>query len=266
MTREVILRYKGRIELSSPGERSRVESAGAKFFDAAQHLCASLAVALPSTIEFNFPNGDSIIFCRQQSNGVVHLTERQKQIVHELLMPSFLELCESIASTEADREKIKKNKETWERAFFGKLTNKKAQRAGAEFLRSLQLAELYHRENPSRGSQALPVIAHVRTVYGSPLFEALIEHNTEFVQGILEQMRRAQSERQKLKKRLVEIDELRHPTGPLPTWKEIRQKYSPHYMDTPQNFQTLLGECGIAFAPTGEFRRKRLKKQRTIKR
>lgn len=262
MTREVILRYKGRIELSSPGERSRVESAGAKFLGAAQHLCASLAVALPSTIEFNFPDGDSIVFSRQQSNGVVQLTERQKQIVHELLMPTFLEFCESIASTEADREKIKKNKETWERAVFGKLTNKKAQRAGAEFLRGLQLAELYHKENPGRGSQALPVIAQIRTVHGSPLFEALIENNTEFVQGILEQMRRSQSERQELKRRLIEIDELRHPTGPLPTWKEIWQKYCPDHIDSAQDFQKLLRECGIPFAPVGEFDRKRVQNRK----
>ena len=125
MTREVIIRYEGRIPLSSPGERSKVESAGEKFFAQAQHFCASLAVALPSTIQFNFPDGDRTVLSRQQSDQVVHLTERQKQIVHELLMPTFLEVCESIARTEVDREKIKKNKEQWEKAVFGKLRNDK---------------------------------------------------------------------------------------------------------------------------------------------
>jgi hypothetical protein len=40
-------RYKGRMPLWSPAERTKVEAAGAKFFEQAGRLCASLAVAWP---------------------------------------------------------------------------------------------------------------------------------------------------------------------------------------------------------------------------
>lgn len=256
-TREVVLRYKGRIELSSLADQSKVESAGAKFFDQAGQFCASLVVAWPRRLEFTFPDGDRVIFSKPRLKGPL-LTEAQKKIVRELLMPMHLEFCEAIARTEADREKIRKNKEEYEKAVFGKSLKNKRQRAGAEFLRGLQLAELYHRENSSRGSQALPVIALIRTVYGSPLFEGLVGNDTEFVQGILKQMGHSQSERQKLKKRLIEIDELRHPAEAAPTWKDIWQKHCPDHIDTPQNFQHLLDECGIPYSPVGEFDRKRV--------
>jgi hypothetical protein len=249
--RQVILRYEGRIELRAPADRSKVEQAAAKFFDQASHYCASLGVALPGRIELNFPDGSHLIVSRPKLKTPA-LTEQQLEIVHELLMPIFLEFCESIACTEADHE-IKKMKQQYEKAVFGKFRNNKGKRAGAGFLRGLQLAELYHRENPSQGSQA---IALIRTVYGSPLFGALIGNDTEFVQGILEQMGHSLSERQKLKKRLIEIDELRHPTGPELTWKEIWRKYCPKHIDTPENFQKLLKECGIPFGKAGEWRGK----------
>src|SRR5262249_33296945 len=185
--------------------------------------------------------------------------------VHELLMPMFLEFCESIANAEADSEKIKKNKEQYEKVVFGKLRNdqEKANRAGAAFLRSLQLAESYHRENPvalANRTEAASVVDRIRTVFGTPLFQALIENNTEFMRGILEQMRHSLSKRQQIKKRLIETDELRHPTGRVLTWKEIWQKYCPDYIDTSENFQHLLRDCGIPFEPAGVFRRQHVRK------
>jgi hypothetical protein len=261
--RQVILRYEGRIELSSLTDRSKVESAGAKFFDQAGHYCASIGVAWPSRIDFNFPDGRPVRFSRSKLKGPP-LTERQEKIVRELLAPMFLEFCESIACTEADREKIKKNKEQYEKAVFGKLRNEKgkANRAGAEFLRGLKLAELYHRENPN---PALSVIATIRMAYATPLFQALIGNNTEFVQGILKQMRRSLSERRSIKKRLIETDELRHPTGPTLTWKQILEKYASDYKDSNENFRHLLEECGIPFELVGTHRdnnnRKAVKKR-----
>jgi hypothetical protein len=172
--REVILRYNERIEMSSSPDRSKVESAGATFFDQGGQLCASLGIAWPCHIEFNFSDGRSVRFSRRKLKAPP-LTERQKQIVRELLMPMFLEFCESIASTEADREKIKKIKKQYERAVLPKVRNEK-EKTGAEFLRGLQLAELYHREDPN---PTLSMIAHIRTVYATPLFHALIENNKE---------------------------------------------------------------------------------------
>jgi hypothetical protein len=260
-TGEVILCHRGRIESSSPADRSKVKSASEKFFDQAGHLCASLAVAWPSHIEISFPDGSGVCIRKAKLRGPV-LTERQKQIVRELLMPMVLEFRESIACTEADREKIKKQKEQHERLVLTKLKNER-EKAGAEFLRCLQLAELYHRENPAlsrKPRRALSVIARIRTVYGTPLFQALIANDTDFVNGISQQMGHSLSERQKLKKRLIEVDELRHPTGPVPTYSQIWQNYCPGHIDTPENFQHLLKECVIPFAPVGLFRGKHVRK------
>src|SRR5262245_5769340 len=113
-TQQVILRYK---EGSSSADRSKVEPAGAKFFDQGGFLCASLCIAWPRKLKFNFPDGSHLIFSRPKSKNPV-LTKRQIEIVHELLMPMFLEFCESIANAEADREKIKKNKEQYEKVVF----------------------------------------------------------------------------------------------------------------------------------------------------
>jgi hypothetical protein len=262
--RHVVLYCEGRMGLSSPAERSKIESAGAKFVYEGVHRCASLSMAWPSRIEFNFPNSRPVGFLMPKLKGPP-LKARQEDIVRQLLMPRFLESSESIACTEANREKNKKNKEQYEKAVYGKIRNEKEarQRDGAEFLRGLQLAEFYHRENPSRGNEVLPLIALIRTVYGSSLFEALIGNNAEFVQGILEQMGHWLSERRQLKKRLIEIDEIRHPTGAEPTtWKDIWQKYCPDHIDRPQNFQKLLRECGIPFPPVGEFDRKRVQNRR----
>jgi hypothetical protein len=178
-TRQVILSAR-----SSPADRSKVEPAGEKFFDQGGLLCANLGVAWPRELKFNFPDGSHLIFSRPKSKNPA-ITRQQIDIVHQLLMPMFLDFCESIAPTEGERDKVKIWKKQYDTAVFAKLSNER-EKAGAEWLRALQLAELYHRENPSRGSQ---VVAMIQTAYGSPLFAALIKNDTEFVRGILEQMR-----------------------------------------------------------------------------
>ena len=206
--RALLFSFTGPIKFS-PAVLPQIESAAEKYFDQLSHFHASLGMPWPSRLELKLPDGTRVIFSRPKSEGPPP-TKRQKEILREMTKPTllrleFFESIASIAGTEADRENIKIKKEQYENAVFGTL-NEKRKRAGAGFLMDLRSAELYHRESPNPG---LSVIARIRVAYATPLFQALIENNTEFMQGVLEKMRRSASHwhEDPTKKWLIEHEE-----------------------------------------------------------
>jgi hypothetical protein len=178
------------------------------------------------------------------------VTDRQKEISHEIGRPIFLWWLEYVATNEMERAKIAEARRAYEKVLFGR-PNKN--RLASEFLWRWQNAKMYQGESTQPESTAkMPM----RLVFLAPLLNALNALDAEFFERLAKAMRRALSEREKVKKRLIEIDELVHPTGQVPTWREIWQKHCPDHIDTPSNFQKLLKECGIQFEKVGEFRRK----------
>jgi hypothetical protein len=187
-------------------------------------------------------------------------TIRQKEISREIGQPMFLWWLESIAKNERARANLAKAKRVYERVLFGRSDGES--RAASEFLWRWQNAKLYQGESTQLEPTAeMPM----RLVFLAPLVNALNSFDAEFFEALAKAMRRARSEREKLKKRLIEIDGLVHPIGRILSWREIWNTHCPEHNDTPQNFQKLLNECGIEFEKVGEFRRKKLKRVRNRK-
>jgi hypothetical protein len=128
-TRQVLSSFKGRMELSSPADKAKLESAAAKFFDQLGYYCASLGVPWPTGLELKFPDGTHVSFCRPKSQ--VQPTEQQKEILRQLVTPMLLAFYESIAPTctQADREKIKKKMEKYKEGVSERLKGKRSTRA-----------------------------------------------------------------------------------------------------------------------------------------
>jgi hypothetical protein len=176
------------------------------------------------------------------------LTKRQKELNWQSGgVEIFLGFLKSIARSEVESANIEKAKKMYEKVVFGRCLSEK-KRAAAEFLRLWDNAKLYDRESATvkRISMRVPS----RIVHLTPLVNALNAHDVEFVEGLAQAMKRSQSERDKVRKRLIEI----YPTGPRLTWREIWQKHVPGHKDSPQNFQKLLNECGFPFEGVGVFR------------
>jgi hypothetical protein len=124
-TRQVLSSFKGRMESSSPVDRSQLESAAAQFFDQVAYYCASLGIAWPTGLELKFPDGSGVRFSRT-ARKAAPLTERQKESLRELLMPLLLRFYKSIACncTEADRDKIEKKEEQYKKGLSATLQGK----------------------------------------------------------------------------------------------------------------------------------------------
>jgi hypothetical protein len=250
------LKFKG-IEWR-PSVRRKIESAVSKFVAQISDYCASRGAPFPDCVQLNFPDGSSQKFSSATPGP---LTKRQKEILNESGRLIFLEFLKSVAKSEAEFASLDKAAKAYEKLLFGRRLPEK-KRAAAEFLRLWRNAKFYDDES-ARTTNAISLIAPMRMVHLTPLLNALDAHDAEFFEGLAEAMKRAQSERDKVRKRLIEMDELVHPTGPKPTWKEIRRKHCPEHKDSPQNFQKLLRDCGIPFESVGEFRgRKRVRKRK----
>jgi hypothetical protein len=234
-----------------PATREKFESAVSNFIAQIFNYCASRGVAFPDDLELNFPDGSCQKFSGSKDKP---LTSAEKEILCEAGRPIFLDFLESIARNEMERASIVKAKQTYEKMLFGR---SEKTRTAFEFLRRWQNAKKYYAENPGR---ALSLIAPMWMVYLTPLLNALNALDSEFFERLAKAMRRSHSYREKLKKRLIETDELIHPIGRVQTWKEIGKKYCPRELDDPPNLQKLFKECGIRFEKVGEFRRKRLER------
>jgi hypothetical protein len=187
-------------------------------------------------------------------------TIRQKEIRREMDRPIFLWWLGFKAANETDRALLAKAKRVYERVLFGRSDGES--RAVSEFLWQWQTAKLYQYESTQLEPTAqMPMeMASELLFLLAPLVDALNSSDAKFFEALAKAMRCTRSEREKLKKRLIEIDELIHPTGRILSWQEIWKTYCPEHKDTPQNFQKLLKECGIQFGPAGEFRRKKLER------
>jgi hypothetical protein len=254
------LRIKGKAKVIEwrPSDRQKIESATFKFVAQISDYYASRGVAFPDSVELNFPDGSRQKFSRTKAA----LTKRQKEILRESGRPIFLDFLKSIAKSEDESADIEKAKKVYEKMVFGGGPSEK-KRAASEFLRRWDNARLYDKE--SLIPEAISLIGPMRMIYLTPLLNALNAHDPEFVEALAGAMKMSHSERDKVRKRLIEVDELVHPTGPRPTWRAIWRKHCPDHKDSPQNFQKLLRECGIPFEGVGEFRgngRKRVRKRK----
>jgi hypothetical protein len=152
--------------LSSPADRSKLESDAEMFFDQVGRCCSSLGIAWPSGLELKLPDGTRVMFSRPKLKGRA-VTEREKEFLRAVVLPMFWEYCMSLPVTGANQEKIKRKKDQYEKTVFGKLRNDKDKRAGAEFWMRWQNALLCHQENPTRVSF---VIAPMRMERATPKF------------------------------------------------------------------------------------------------
>ena len=202
------LRVKGKAIEWSPSVRQKIESATSKFVAQISDYCASRGLAFPDGVELNFPDGSRQKF---SSRSKPPLTKRQKEILHESGRPIFLDFLKSIARSEDESADIEKAKKVYEKMVFGGRPSEK-KRAASEFLRRWDNAKLYDRE--SLIPEAISLIAPMRIIYLAPLLDALNARDAEFVEALAGAMKMSQSERDKVRKRLIEVDELVHPTGP----------------------------------------------------
>jgi hypothetical protein len=251
------LRFKGEA-LDGHRFRQKLESDTSEFVAQISDYFASRGVAFPDGVEFTFPDGSRKKFSRTKA---APLTKRQKEILHESGRLIFLDSLKSIAKSEDESADIEKAKKVYEKLVFGRGGPSEKKRAASEFLRRWDNARLYDDESLKSEAISLPM----RMIYLTPLLNALDAHDAEFVEALTEDMKMSQSERDKVRKRLIEVDELVHPTGPIPTWRAIWRKHCPDHEDSPQNFQKLLRECGIPFESVGEFRgngRKRVRRRK----
>jgi hypothetical protein len=263
-------------EVPSTAVRRRVELALGKFIAQLRDYCASRGAAFPDGIELNFPDGSHYNFSGPKSKK---LTEGQKEILtaigtrhrlemYELLAdsdserigPILKEVFESIGNTDAARERIAKTKATYFKLRLGKLSRSEKERGAFEFFAEWQEAERYDAES----IRALSLVGPMRIAYLTQVFHALSSRDAEFFAALTRAIQRAERfkkhDRARIKRRLIETDELVRPADPISHWKEILEKHVPDWKDTPQNFQHLLDECGIPFE-RGEFRRKRVEKR-----
>jgi hypothetical protein len=146
---------------------------------------------------------------------------------------------------------VAKARQVYERLLFGRSDG---EIAAAEFLWEWQNMKPYY-DSSQLGP---PIQLPLRWFLLAPLMDALDSSDVVWFEALIKAMRRgARSEREKLKKCLIEIDDLIRPVGRILSWREIWNTYCPEHKDTPQNFQKLLKECGIQFGPAGEFDRKK---------
>jgi hypothetical protein len=155
---------------------------------------------------------------------------------------------------------VAKAAQVYKRLLFGRSDGES--RAAAEFLWEWQNMKPYY----DSSQPGPPIQLPLRWVLLAPLMDALDSCDAEFFEALARAMRRGpRSEREKVKKRLIEKGELIRPTDRIQSWREIWNKYCPEHKDTAQNFQKLLKECGIQFGPAGEFDRKKAERVRKPK-
>jgi hypothetical protein len=182
-------------------------------------------------------------------------TIRQGENSREIDKQAIARWLDFKANNDMDREGIAKAAQVYAQVLFGR--SKGESRAAAEFLWEWQNMKLYFEAVEPEPTVQMPA----RFVFLAPLVEALNSGNPELFEGLAKAMRRgARSERDRLKKHLIEIDALIRPVGRILSWRDIWNTYCPEHKDTPQNFQKLLKECGIQFEKAGEFRRKKLER------
>jgi hypothetical protein len=241
--KSTMLRVKLRgIELS-PAARKKLESDIFYFVVQLFYYCFDHHVAFPDGDALTFPTIRGY-FVTSSLGRAKSKEERQKKILREIGRPVVLDMLQFCAKNEIERANIEKAKLAYEKAVFGKFRSQK-RRTASEFLWRWRSAEMYDRE--SRPAELMSLIMPDRKGLLAVYLGALNAGDAEFLEGVAEAMRRSRSERANVRKRLIEIDHLVHPTGPIPHWKDIWQKHCPDHKDSPQNFQHLLDGCGIRY-------------------
>jgi hypothetical protein len=237
------VRGKASLNDSSPFLQRKLKLALLRFVMQLRKFCASRRLTFPDDLELIFPGGRHYTFSRRKS-----LTNIQKRILKEYGTRFRLQLCKMIAEDEQERRRIEKAESAYDSVRFPGRRKSAEKRAAYEFLVLWQEGEVFDRAYPHK---ALCWIAPLRVGALEPLLNALSERDAEFFQGLASAMRSAnrfsKHERVRIKKRLLETDELVHPTGPILSWLEILRKHAPDWKDSHENFRALLDECGIRY-------------------